>query len=801
MDRRDSLGQPREKKFGLTAMVSLLLGATALIIAMVFIALLVSTNGPRDALEEAPKSARFLLASSRAERALVDMETGIRGAMLTGDRNELEPYQNGLAALPGERAEMLGNSISEQLSTIEQLDRQIGDYVTYSESVAARVGRIRPGQIDNLVVEGKLQLDRIRSEFDRVNEVQEERLSEKRSESAKIANRAEVISIIGLIASMLLLLFIGWYLRRKVLGPVNGVAKAASELSEGRLDTRVPETGRGAISTLARSFNRMAAALQYRDRKLIEANRQLEGSVEEAEESSQLKSAFLANMSHEIRTPLNGVMGMNALLERTDLDPEQREYVRTAQASGEALMTVINDILDFSKIEAGRLDFELYNFDLPQALDTACDMVSDSAHRKKLRLHSFTDPEVPREVNGDRSRFMQILINLLTNAIKFTEEGEVVLSATRGADNEFGYLVLIEVRDTGVGIEPEARKELFQAFTQADASTTRKHGGTGLGLAISAQLAELMGGRITVDSVPGEGSTFTLYMPFGEPRGNREHPRQVVELRGLRILIADQDPTGRSILDTYANSWGMRATTVSDGDEAMKQLQKAARKGEPFDVALIESGLSDGDSTIEDQIRETPALRSTRVVLLASDRKAAAGLKEARAAEVVPRPLSQSRLLDAIATTMNLNLVYTPEPGDSERQRALRGSRILMAEDNEINRFFLGEVLTNRGLEYEVAETGRQALDLIEGDEKGFDLVLMDCQMPELDGYDATREIRRREEKTNAPRLPVIAMTAHVMEGDREKCLAAGMDDYIGKPLNIDELDRKIDHWLADRGS
>ena len=801
-DRRGSLDRSPEKRIGLTAMVSLLLGATALIIGLVFVALIVSTNGPRDALEEAPKSARFLLSSSRAERSLVDLETGIRGAMLTGDRSELDPYHEGLLTLPGERREMLANSTSGQMDEVAALDRQIENYVIYTQPIAAEIGSITAKQAARLVREGKARLDSIRASFDSVNQVQEDRLSEKRAEANKISERSVVISVVGLIASLLLLLFIGWYLRRKVLKPISGVASAASDLSEGRLGTRVPEQGRGATVTLARSFNRMAAALQYRDRKLIEANRQLEGSIEEVEEASDMKSAFLANMSHEIRTPLNGVMGMNALLEETDLDPEQREYVRTAQASGEALMTVINDILDFSKIEAGRLDFELYNFDLPQALDTACDMVSDAALRKGLRLHSFTDPAVPREVNGDRARFLQILINLLTNAIKFTEEGEVVLSAELGADTEFGHMVLVEVRDTGVGIEPEVRKELFNAFTQADASTTRKFGGTGLGLAISAQLAELMGGHITVDSMPGEGSTFTLYIPFATPRSGVTHPPQVVELRGLRVLIADADPTGRGILDSYASSWGMRVTTVGDGDSAMKELQRAAKKGEPFDVALVDAGLNDSAAdSLEDRIGQSPSLRSTKVVLLAQGRADAAELKSERNLEVVPRPLSQSRLLDAIATSMNIEPSRDSKPSAEKPKPAPEGTRILMAEDNEVNRFFLGEVLLKRGFDFEVAETGRQALDLLSTNPDGFDLVLMDCQMPELDGYDATREIRRQEEKTNAPRLPVIAMTAHVMEGDREKCLAAGMDDYIGKPLNIDELDRKIDYWLRPERS
>jgi CheY-like chemotaxis protein len=309
-----------------------------------------------------------------------------------------------------------------------------------------------------------------------------------------------------------------------------------------------------------------------------------------------------------------------------------------------------------------------------------------------------------------------------------------------------------------------------------------------------------MGGRITVDSVVGEGSTFTLYIPFGEARSGARDPVQPVELRGLRILIADPDPTGSEILDTYARSWGMRATVIGDGVEAEQELRRAAEQGEPFDIALIDAGLAEsGSPSVTGRIEATPALRTTRVVLLAGDRADAAELKAEQGTEVVTRPLSQSRLFDAIATSMNLAPVLEQRSEPSEIPTGLEGARILMAEDNEINRFFLGEVLSNRGLEYEVAENGQQALDLISRDPARFDLVLMDCQMPELDGYDATRELRRRESEAGGRRLPVIAMTAHVMEGDREKCLAAGMDDYLGKPLQIDELDAKIDRWLGER--
>ena len=790
----------RKKKRGwsIIALAATTLGIAAFLIAVTFSVLLFQSLTLRDNTTNTANSANLLLASSRTERAVIDLETGIRGALLTDNSDFLDPYRQGLSTLEeqGTYLEKYADSDFEK-AQVAGLNSEIAGYVNeFAKPAAARIGTLTTGQKETIILRGRVLLDDVRDSFEELNRFQEDDLARERQKTEDVTWRTLWVSTAGLVGSLILLTIVGRYLLVKIIRPVRTVARGARRLADGELETRVPEGGRGEIGALAHSFNRMAASLQQRDRELLQTNRKLEGSIETVEESSRLKSAFLANMSHEIRTPLNGVMGMTALLNRTELDPEQREYVRTARASGDALMTVINDILDFSKIEAGRLEVDPHDFDLPQAIDATCDVVASAAQAKDLQIHVYIDPDVPRTVNGDRGRTMQIMTNLLTNAIKFTSEGQIMVNVTRGELSAMGSHIRMSVRDTGIGIEPEALKTLFDAFTQADVSTTRKFGGSGLGLAISYELARLMGGSISVESEPGAGSTFTLELPFGEPLGETERPAARAELRGLKVLIADPDKTGRGILDSYTTAWGMRAETAADAGTAMDLLHDAAVAGSPFDLILLDAELDTSPSgSVSERIAASPSLRAMKTIKLTASRRQAARESDEEGVTYLPKPISQSRLLDTIASAMH-GPSETPARSAAGDGWKPGTGRILMAEDNEINQFFLSEVLAGKGYSFEVANNGVEALEMIEND-GGFDLVLMDCQMPELDGYDATRKLRTREVDESLPHIPVIAMTAHAMEGDREKCLAAGMDDYLAKPLQIEELERVLQEWLG----
>lgn len=542
-----------------------------------------------------------------------------------------------------------------------------------------------------------------------------------------------------------------------------------------------------------------AAALLLGRRVLRSAERDLLAAYT----ASEMKSSFVANMSHEIRTPLNGVVGMMNVLSGTPLSAEQREYVDMAKSSGEALMTVVNDILDMARIEAGRLQIERHEFDLRETVETSCDMIAASAASKGLELQSFVHDDVPRLLLGDRMRVSQILVNLLGNAVKFTARGEVVVEVSVMNRTETAVDVRFEVRDTGIGIARDRVDRMFEAFSQADASTTRMFGGTGLGLAISRELTRLMQGSIGADSEPGKGSTFWFELSFQTPTdAELERPVQAAELAGLRVLVVDDNATNRRIFQAYVSSWGMAPAVARDAAQARALLLDAVGNGDPFEVALLDFNMP-GENGVElaQRITATPALRNTRLILLSSswhgdDPTGDIGCH-------LTKPVRQSRLLDAISTVMSDGSRARQQPALPHRPQTAGakpltgGQRVLIAEDQHINWMVIDRLLSRRGITAVNATDGHTALERLDSDR--YDLVLLDCQMPGLDGYDTAREIRRREASSQRARIPIIAMTASAMRGDRERCLRAGMDDYIAKPIDSDKLNQVLAEWLPSR--